>query len=97
MMPMNEEDVTMSEQTISQKIFAAHLRDQPTPENSVLDLDVVLCHEITTPIAIMDLMEKGMNRVFDPAKIKAVIDHVTPAKDSKTAMQGKIMREWAKC
>ncbi|MCP4673813.1 MAG: 3-isopropylmalate dehydratase large subunit, partial [Desulfobacula sp.] len=28
--------------------------------------------------------------------IKAVIDHVTPAKDSKTAMQGKIMREWAK-
>jgi 3-isopropylmalate/(R)-2-methylmalate dehydratase large subunit len=25
-----------------------------------------------------------------------VIDHVTPAKDSKTAMQGKILREWAR-
>jgi 3-isopropylmalate/(R)-2-methylmalate dehydratase large subunit len=36
-----------------------------------------------------------MDRVFDPTKIKAVIDHVTPAKDSKTAMQGKILREWA--
>jgi 3-isopropylmalate/(R)-2-methylmalate dehydratase large subunit len=83
-------------QTIAQKIFKAHLRDSPTPENMVLDLDVVLCHEITTPIAIMDLMEKGMDRVFDPDKIKAVIDHVTPAKDSKTAAQGKIMREWAK-
>ena len=82
--------------TITQKIFDAHLRDTPTPENMVLDLDAVLCHEITTPIAIMDLMEKGMDRVFDPDKIKAVIDHVTPAKDSKTAMQGKIMREWAK-
>jgi 3-isopropylmalate/(R)-2-methylmalate dehydratase large subunit len=82
--------------TIAQKIFASHLRDTPTPENSVLDLDVVMCHEITTPIAILDLMEKGMDRVFDPSKIKAVIDHVTPAKDSKTAMQGKIMREWAK-
>ncbi len=82
--------------TIAEKIFEAHLRDSPTPENMVLDLDVVLCHEITTPIAIMDLMEKGMDRVFDPTKIKAVIDHVTPAKDSKTAMQGKIMREWAK-
>lgn len=82
--------------TITQKIFDAHLRDTPTPENMVLDLDVVLCHEITTPIAIMDLMEKGMDRVFDPNKIKAVIDHVTPAKDSKTAMQGKIMRDWAK-
>jgi len=82
-------------QTIAQKIFKSHLRDNPTPENMVLDLDVVLCHEITTPIAIMDLVEKGMDRVFDPTKIKAVIDHVTPAKDSKTAAQGKIMREWA--
>ena len=82
--------------TIAQKIFASHLRDTPTSENMVLDLDVVLCHEITTPIAILDLMEKGMDRVFDPQKIKAVIDHVSPAKDSKTAMQGKIMRDWAK-
>jgi 3-isopropylmalate/(R)-2-methylmalate dehydratase large subunit len=82
--------------TIAQKIFASHLRDTPTPDNMVLNLDVVMCHEITTPIAILDLMEKGMDRVFDPTKIKAVIDHVTPAKDSKTAMQGKIMREWAR-
>jgi 3-isopropylmalate/(R)-2-methylmalate dehydratase large subunit len=42
------------------------------------------------------LLEKGMDEVFDPGKIKAVIDHVTPAKDSKTATQGKIMRDWAK-
>lgn len=82
--------------TIAEKIFAAHLRDTPTPENMVLDIDVVMCHEITTPIAIMDLVEKGMDKVFDPTKIKAVIDHVTPAKDSKTATQGKIMRDWAK-
>jgi len=82
--------------TIAEKIFAAHLRDQPTEDNVILDLDVVMCHEITTPIAIMDLLEKGMDEVFDPGKIKAVIDHVTPAKDSKTATQGKIMRDWAK-
>lgn len=82
--------------TIAEKIFEAHLKDRPTPENMILNLDVVMCHEITTPIAIMDLVEKGMDRVFDPTRIKAVIDHVTPAKDSKTAMQGKIMREWAK-
>ncbi len=82
--------------TIAEKIFEAHLRDKPSPGNMVLDLDAVLCHEITTPIAIMDLVEKGMDKVFDNKKIKAVIDHVTPAKDSKTALQGKIMREWAK-
>ena len=83
-------------QTIAEKIFAAHLRDSPTPDNMVLDIDVIMCHEITTPIAIMDLMDKGMDRVFDPSRIKAVIDHVTPPKDSKTATQAKIMREWAR-
>ena len=82
--------------TITEKIFAAHLRDTPTPGNMVLDIDVIMCHEITTPIAIMDLMDKGMDRVCDPSRIKAVIDHVTPPKDSKTAAQAKIMREWAR-
>jgi len=82
--------------TIAEKIFTAHLRDNPSSSNVVLDIDVVLCHEITTPIAITDLEAKGMDRVFDPNKIKAVIDHVTPAKDSKTAMQGKILRDWAR-
>ena len=83
-------------QTISEKIFAAHLRDQPTPDRYVLNIDVVMCHEITTPIAITDLMARGLDRVFDPDKIKAVIDHVTPSKDSKTATQAKILRDWAR-
>ncbi|MEA3547726.1 MAG: 3-isopropylmalate dehydratase large subunit [Thermodesulfobacteriota bacterium] len=82
--------------TITEKIFASHLRDQPSAENVVLDVDVVMCHEITTPIAINDLVERGMDRVFDRTKIKAVIDHVTPSKDSKTATQAKILRDWAR-
>ena len=82
--------------TISEKIFAAHLRDQPTPDSYVLNIDVVMCHEITTPIAITDLMAKGLDQVFDADKIKAVIDHVTPSKDSKTATQAKILRDWAR-
>ena len=82
--------------TITEKIFASHLRDTPSPGNYVLDIDVVMCHEITTPVAIRDLEARGMDRVFDPAKIKAVIDHVTPSKDSKTATQAKILRDWAR-
>ena len=82
--------------TIAQKIFDAHLADKPFSDTWVLRLDRVFCHEITTPTAITDLMEKNMDRVFDPSKIKAVIDHVTPAKDSKTATQGKILRDWAR-
>lgn len=82
--------------TIAEKIFDAHRVEEPFPGTHVLKLDRVFCHEITTPIAITDLMARGMDRVFDPTKIKAVIDHVTPAKDSKTAEQGKILRDWAK-
>ncbi len=82
--------------TIAEKIFDAHLVDEPFNGTYVLKLDRVFCHEITTPIAIADLMERNKDRVFDPSKIKAVIDHVTPAKDSKTAEQGKVMRAWAR-
>ena len=80
---------------ITEKIFKAHVRDEPFQGTMVLSLDLVLCHEITTPMAITDLMARKKDRVFDKNKIKAVIDHVTPAKDSKTALQGKILRDWA--
>ncbi|NJC89344.1 MAG: 3-isopropylmalate dehydratase large subunit [Desulfuromonas sp.] len=82
-------------QTTAEKIFAAHLRDEPFPGTRVLDIDRVLCHEITTPVAIADLEWRGKDRVFDTGKIKAVIDHVTPSKDSKTALQAKMLRDWA--
>ncbi len=81
--------------TIAEKIFETHLVDEPFGDVSVLRLDRVFCHEITTPTAIQDLAARGKDRVFDPDKIKVVIDHVSPAKDSKTALQGKILREWA--
>ncbi|MFH0730698.1 MAG: 3-isopropylmalate dehydratase large subunit [Pseudomonadota bacterium] len=82
--------------TIAEKIFDAHRVDNPAGDIHVIRIDAVLCHEITTPVAIDDLMRRGKDRVFDPEKIKAVIDHVTPAKDSKTALQGKMLRDWAR-
>ncbi|MFC1515149.1 3-isopropylmalate dehydratase large subunit [Thermodesulfobacteriota bacterium] len=81
--------------TIAEKIFDSHRVDELTDDIYVIRLDAVFCHEITTPVAINDLVRRDKDRVFDPLKIKAVIDHVTPAKDSKTAMQGKILRDWA--
>jgi 3-isopropylmalate/(R)-2-methylmalate dehydratase large subunit len=82
--------------TLTEKIFEAHVVDRPFGEAWVLKLDRVFCHEITTPIAINDLAGKNLDRVFDPPRIKAVIDHVSPAKDSKTAEQGKILRDWVR-
>ena len=82
--------------TVAEKIFESHVVDRPAADVWVLRLDSVFCHEITTPTAILDLMERGKDRVFDPARIKAVIDHVTPAKDSNTARQGKVLRDWVR-
>jgi 3-isopropylmalate/(R)-2-methylmalate dehydratase large subunit len=82
--------------TLTGKIFEAHLVDEPAAGAAVIRLDLVLCHEITTPIAINDLVRRGKDRVFDRERVKAVIDHVTPAKDTKSAVQGKILREWAR-
>ncbi|MDR3193092.1 MAG: 3-isopropylmalate dehydratase large subunit, partial [Treponema sp.] len=81
---------------LAEKIFEAHVADRPFGDTWVLRLDRVFCHEITTPIAINDLASKNLDRVFDAGKIKAVIDHVSPAKDSKTADQGKILRDWVR-
>ena len=82
--------------TVAEKIFDAHRVSNPFDDINVLRLDAVFCHEITTPIAINDLISRGKDRVFNPSKLKVVIDHVTPAKDAKTALQGKILREWAR-
>ncbi len=82
--------------TVAEKIFDTHLVDTPSEGMHVIRLDAVFCHEITTPPAVVDLEVRGKDRVFDPDKVKVVIDHVTPAKDSKTALQGKILRDWAR-
>jgi len=83
-------------QTLAEKIFDSHLRDEPFQGTKILSLDRVLCHEITTPVAIADLVWREKDRVFDREKIKVVIDHVTPSKDTKTATQAKILRDWAR-
>lgn len=82
--------------TITEKIFDSHRIEELAGGISVLKLDAVFCHEITTPIAINDLIARGKDRVFDPSKIKVVIDHVTPSKDTKTAIQAKTLRDWAR-
>ena len=60
--------------TVAQKIFDAHEVACPGAGVRVISLDRVFCHEITTPIAINDLVSIGRDRVFDPEKIKAVIE-----------------------
>jgi 3-isopropylmalate/(R)-2-methylmalate dehydratase large subunit len=81
--------------TAFQKIVDSHLAKVLPDGRLVLKLDWVWGNEITTPNAILDMQARGCDVIFSTGKIKTMIDHVNPAKDSASAIQGKIMREWS--
>ena len=59
-------------------------------------LNCVLANDITAPLAIGAFREMGAKNVFDKDKIALVADHSTPNKDIKSAMQTKLLRDFAK-
>ena len=84
--------------TITEKIFArATGKDKVTAGELVnAKIDVVMCHDVTTPPAISMLKKNGIDRVFDPEKIVVTPDHFQPAKDIKSAELHKRLDDWAK-
>ena len=85
----------MNGKTAFQKIIDNHLVRVLSDGRMVLGLDWVWCHEITTPNAILDMTVRGCEAVFNPNRVKTMIDQANPAKDTASAIQGKIMREWS--
>lgn len=86
--------VMKTAKTAYQKIMDAHVMDILPGGAMILRVDKVLLHEITTPNHILAAQNSGCDVVFNPNRIKAMIDHVSPAKDTATAIQGQIMRKW---
>ncbi len=84
--------------TITEKILARAAGEKTVVPGQLVDakIDVVMCHDVTTPPAISMLVEKGIDRVFDPNKIVVTPDHFQPAKDIKSAELHKRLDEWAK-
>jgi 3-isopropylmalate/(R)-2-methylmalate dehydratase large subunit len=84
--------------TITEKILAkASGRDTVEPGDVVdAKIDVIMCHDVTTPPAISMLKEKGIDKVFDAEKIVVTPDHFQPAKDIKSADLHKRLDTWAK-
>ena len=83
--------------TMTQKILAAHCgRESVTPgEMIMVDLDLVLGNDITTPMAINEFNKAGCECIFNCDRIALVLDHFTPNKDIKAAEQSKQVREFA--
>ena len=81
---------------ITEKILAAHSgRERVVPGEIVnARIDLIVCHDVTTPPAVAMLRKLGIDKVFDPSKILVTPDHFVPNKDIKSAELSKQLREW---
>lgn len=84
--------------TITEKILAKAADKDEVRPGELIDaaIDVVMCHDVTTPPAISMLEAKGLDKVFDADKIIVTPDHFQPAKDIKSAELLKRLDAWAR-
>ncbi|MBN1157608.1 3-isopropylmalate dehydratase large subunit [Candidatus Woesearchaeota archaeon] len=84
-------------QTITEKILESHADEKVIPGKIInAKLDIIMCHDVTTPPAISMLQKLGKDRVFDRKKIIVTPDHFIPNKDIQSAELAKRLREWAR-
>ncbi len=83
--------------TISEKILAKHAdRAEVHPDELIeVKVDFALGNDITAPLAIEAFRRAGATKVFDRDRIALIPDHFTPNKDINSAMQVKLIREFA--
>jgi len=84
--------------TITEKILAKASGQKQVQPGQLIDanIDIVMCHDVTTPPAISMLVEKGIDKVFDREKIVVTPDHFQPAKDIQSAELHKRLDQWAR-
>ena len=84
--------------TITEKIFARATGQSAVKPGDLVNanIDIVMCHDVTTPPAISMLKANGIDKVFDAEKIVVTPDHFQPAKDIKSAELHKRLDTWAK-
>ena len=83
--------------TITEKIFARATGKAAVKAGDLVNanIDMVMCHDVTTPPAISMLKEHGIDKVFDVNKIVVTPDHFQPAKDI-ASRAAKRLDTWAK-
>lgn len=82
--------------TLFDKIWDAHVVEELPGGSALIFVDLTVAHEITSPQGINWIEKQFDDKLYDPKRIVSLIDHVTPAKDSATALQAQVLRTWAK-
>ena len=83
--------------TITEKILAKAAGEKTVSPGQLINanIDIIMCHDVTTPPAVSMLEAKGIDKVFDREKIVVTPDHFQPAKDIKSAELHKRLDDWA--
>jgi len=84
--------------TITEKILAAHSGRNTVKPGMLINaaLDVIMCHDITTPPALTMLAERGIFAPFDREKIVVTPDHFQPPKDIDSASLHHRLDTWCR-
>jgi 3-isopropylmalate/(R)-2-methylmalate dehydratase large subunit len=83
--------------TVTEKILAraAGLETVEPGDIVQVSVDLVMGHDVTLPLSILEFARMQASRVFDPQKVVAVIDHFAPAPNIEAASRSKMVRDFA--
>ncbi|HXF33543.1 MAG TPA: 3-isopropylmalate dehydratase large subunit [Candidatus Acidoferrales bacterium] len=82
--------------SLFEKVWDAHVVEELPGGNALVFVDRVVAHEITTPQGAIEIQERFGDKLYNPDRIVAMNDHVSPAKDQETAIQAQVLRTWAR-
>jgi len=83
---------------ITEKILAKASGKKIVHPGEIIDanVDMVMTHDLTGPLAVEAFKKIGSQKVWDNKKIVVILDHQVPAESVKAAELHKTMRDFAK-
>jgi 3-isopropylmalate/(R)-2-methylmalate dehydratase large subunit len=84
--------------TISEKILARASGQGEASAGEIVKarVDVAMMPDLTTILAVNAMKAMGVERVWDPERVVAILDHVAPASTLMAATVHRDIRRWAK-
>ena len=83
---------------ITEKILAKASGKKTVHPGEIVDanVDMVMVHDLTGPLAVEAFKKIGVQKVWDNQKVVVILDHQVPAESVKAAELHKTMRQFAK-
>ncbi len=83
---------------VTEKILAKASGKKTVSPGEIVDanVDMVMVHDLTGPLAVEAFRKIGTEKVWDNQKVVVILDHQVPAESIKAAELHKTMRQFAK-